>query len=68
MSQPGESALVILAPEIDRLVSKWPARYDPSARRSVPAHITLLYPWRPAPLSDVDIAELTAALTVECGA
>ena len=62
MNRPRESALVILAPEIDRFVSKWRERYDPSTRRGVPAHITLLYPWRPAPLSDADIAAITTTL------
>lgn len=62
MNPSRESALALLAPQIDRLVSRWRERYDPSARRGVPAHITLLYPWRPTPLSDVDIAELTAVL------
>jgi 2'-5' RNA ligase len=42
-----ETALVIEVPEAEPLVSDWRARYDWSAQRGVPAHITLLYPFVP---------------------
>jgi 2'-5' RNA ligase len=42
-----ESALVIEVPEAEPLVSDWRARYDWSAQRGVPAHITILYPFAP---------------------
>jgi hypothetical protein len=44
---PIESALVILVPEAERLVGSFRQRYDPSAAVGVPAHITLLYPFKP---------------------
>jgi 2'-5' RNA ligase len=42
-----ESALVVLVPEAEALVKPFRDRYDPSAALGVPAHITLLYPFRP---------------------
>jgi hypothetical protein len=42
-----ESALVVLVPEAEPLVRPFRDRYDPSAAAGVPAHITLLYPFRP---------------------
>jgi len=41
-----ESALVVLVPEAEPLVKAFRDRYDPSAAAGVPAHITLLYPFR----------------------
>jgi 2'-5' RNA ligase len=43
-----ESALVILVPEVERLIGPFRDRYDPSASRGVPAHITISYPFQPA--------------------
>jgi 2'-5' RNA ligase len=42
-----ESALVVLVPEAEALVKPFRDRYDPSAAPGVPAHITLLYPFKP---------------------
>jgi 2'-5' RNA ligase len=42
-----ETALVVEVPEAEPLVSEWRAKYDWSAERGVPAHITLLYPFVP---------------------
>jgi hypothetical protein len=39
-----ESALVV--PEAEPLVKPFRDRYDPSAAAGVPAHITLLYPFK----------------------
>jgi 2'-5' RNA ligase len=47
-----ESALVVLVPEAEPLVKAFRDRYDPSAAAGVPAHITLLYPFRPP--SEID--------------
>jgi 2'-5' RNA ligase len=41
-----ESALVVLVPEAEELVKTFRDRYDPSASAGVPAHITLLYPFK----------------------
>ena len=60
---PRESAIVLLVPEADPVVARWRARYDAAAALGVPAHVTLLYPWRTAPVTDDDLAELTAALS-----
>jgi 2'-5' RNA ligase len=42
-----ESALGIFVPEAEALVKPFRDRYDPSAAAGVPAHITLLYPFKP---------------------
>jgi 2'-5' RNA ligase len=41
-----ESALMVLVPEAEPLVKPFRDRYDPSAAAGVPAHITLLYPFK----------------------
>jgi 2'-5' RNA ligase len=50
-----ESALVIVVPEAEPLVSEWRSQYDWSAQRGVPAHITLLYPFVPAEKVDDEL-------------
>ena len=42
-----ESALVVLVPEAEVLVKPFRDLYDPSAALGMPAHITLLYPFKP---------------------
>jgi 2'-5' RNA ligase len=42
-----ESALVLLVPESEYLVSPFRERYDPSASDGMPAHITINYPFTP---------------------
>lgn len=42
-----ESALVVLVPEAEAAVGPFRIAYDPSAAAGCPAHITLLYPFRP---------------------
>jgi 2'-5' RNA ligase len=54
----GETAVVVLIPEAEPVVSADRFRYDWSAARGVPAHVTILYPFRP------ELDELGAA-TVE---
>ncbi len=41
-----ESALVVLIPEVESLVKSFRDRYDPSAAVGVPAHVTILYPFK----------------------
>jgi len=41
-----ESTLVILVPEAEGLVRSFRERYHPSAKAGMPAHITLLYPFK----------------------
>jgi 2'-5' RNA ligase len=50
-----ESALVIVVPEAEPLVSDWRVQYDWSAQRGVPAHITLLYPFAPTEKVDHEL-------------
>jgi len=41
-----ESTLAILVPEAEGLVQSFRDRYDPAAQAGMPAHITLLYPFK----------------------
>lgn len=50
-----ESALVILTPEVEPLVGPFRLKHDPSAALSVPAHITINYPFIPGVTPDVDL-------------
>lgn len=50
-----ESAVVVCVPEAEPLVAEWRLRYDPSAARGVPAHITLLYPFVPPDELSADV-------------
>ncbi|MFG2816760.1 2'-5' RNA ligase family protein [Streptomyces sp. NPDC048410] len=43
--QAGQSGLVIRVPEAEPAVRAWRDRLDPSARASVPAHVTVLFPF-----------------------
>jgi hypothetical protein len=42
-----ETALVVLVPEAEALVKPFRDQHDPSAAAGMPAHITLLYPFKP---------------------
>jgi len=42
-----ETALVILVPEVDSFVQSLRRKYDPAAAGSIPAHITINYPFLP---------------------
>lgn len=65
-SESGESAVVVLVPEAEPVVSRWRERLDGSAVRGMPAHVTVLAPFLREPqLTDavVDrLAELCAAV------
>ena len=44
---PIESALVVLIPEAEDLVRGFRNKFDPSAAAGVPAHVTIVYPFKP---------------------
>jgi 2'-5' RNA ligase len=52
------SAVVIVASEVEPLVDTFRRKYDPVARRGMPAHITLLWPFAVPPITDDDRAGL----------
>src|SRR5437868_3949536 len=57
-----ESALVALVPEAEFLVGSFRERHDPSAALGVPAHITLLYPFKPpAQIDSIVLGQLRVA-------
>jgi 2'-5' RNA ligase len=41
-----DTALVLVVPEAEPTVRSWRERFDPAASEGVPAHITLMYPFR----------------------
>lgn len=44
-SKVGDTALVLLVPEAERVVKRWRIEHDPSAGEGMPAHVTVLYPF-----------------------
>jgi len=52
-----ESALVVLVPEAEALVKPFRDRHDPAAAAGMPAHITLLYPFRPPDAIDASVLD-----------
>jgi 2'-5' RNA ligase len=56
------TALVLEVPEAEPVVSRWRARYDPSATAGMPAHVTLVYPFRP--FEQIDVAAETALIGI----
>jgi len=56
----GQTALVILVPEAEGVVADLRDAHDPAAARAVPAHVTVLYPFRS--LVDDETAGATATL------
>ena len=54
-----DSALLLRCPAAEPVVGRWRARLDPAAAVGVPAHVTVVYPFRPvADLSAADHARL----------
>ena len=47
-----ETALICRVPEAEVFIARYRERYDPSARRNVPAHVTVLYPFMDPKLVD----------------
>ena len=52
-----ETALICRVPEAERYIARYRDRYDPSARRNVPAHVTILYPFMPPTEIDPGVLE-----------
>jgi 2'-5' RNA ligase len=46
MASQATTALVILVPEAEALVKECREKYDPSATEGMPAHVTVLYPFK----------------------
>jgi 2'-5' RNA ligase len=60
--RPRESAIDICLPELAELVDHWRLPTVPVASQGVPPHVTLLYPWRPAPVPSADMHKATRAV------
>ena len=55
------ATLVVPVPEAEALVGRWRQEYDPPAPFGIPAHITLLFPFRPVRwLGEEAVADLAA--------
>ena len=50
-----ETALICRVPEAERYIAHYRQRFDPSARRNVPAHVTILYPFMAPGLIDAEV-------------
>jgi hypothetical protein len=60
MTATTETALVVLVPEAEPIVAGHRLRHDPAAADGVPAHVTVLYPFR----ADVDDASVAAVAAI----
>ncbi len=60
-----ESGLVVTVQELEPLIDRWRLATVESAAAGGPAHVTALYPWLDAPVSDEQLAELAGRLQ-EC--
>ena len=49
-------------PEAERYIAHHRQRFDPSARRNVPAHVTILYPFMAPPLVDEEVVARVAGI------
>ena len=58
-----ETALVVLVPEAEALVGAHRLRHDPSAAVGVPAHVTVLYPFRS--MVDYRVADVVGGLAAD---
>jgi 2'-5' RNA ligase len=52
-----ETALICRVPEAEPFIARYRQRFDPSARRNVPAHVTILYPFLPPPGVDAAVLD-----------
>jgi len=50
-----ETALICRVPEAEAYIAHYRQRFDPSARRNVPAHVTILYPFMAPELVDGEV-------------
>jgi 2'-5' RNA ligase len=50
-----ETALICRVPEAEKYIAHYRQRFDPSARRNVPAHVTVLYPFMPPTQVDAEV-------------
>ena len=48
MTADGQTGLVLLVPDLEPLVGRWRERYDPVTAYGMPAHVTIVYPWKSA--------------------
>jgi 2'-5' RNA ligase len=58
-----ETALICRVPEAERYIGHYRQRFDPPARRNVPAHVTILYPFMEPGEIDADVLAELGAIT-----
>ncbi|MEO8177262.1 MAG: 2'-5' RNA ligase family protein [Deltaproteobacteria bacterium] len=59
---PRETSIDLHFPSLGRLLEPWRSASVAVATKGVPPHVSLLYPWRPPPLSSQDLAALRSAV------
>lgn len=58
-----ETALICRVPEAEPWISGYRQRFDPPARRNVPAHVTILYPFLPPAEVDGEVVRRLAEIS-----
>ena len=59
---PSNTALLVEVPQAEPLVGPWRMRFDPAGRAGVPAHVTVLFPFRAPDTIDDQVLEQVAAV------
>jgi 2'-5' RNA ligase len=57
-----DTAIICRVPEAERYIAHYRERYDPSARRNVPAHVTILYPFLSLDAVDATVVDRLRAI------
>jgi 2'-5' RNA ligase len=57
-----ESGLILATPEIADLVNPWLLATSENAQLGAPPHVTLLFPWLAAPVTEADLDRARSAL------
>lgn len=57
-----ESGLVLAVPALEPVVDRWRVATVPTAAAGGPAHVTALYPWLEAPVTEPDLSDLSEVL------
>lgn len=52
-----DTSIICRVPEAERFIAHYRQRFDPSARRNVPAHVTILYPFLPLDQIDEEVRQ-----------
>jgi hypothetical protein len=59
-----DTSIICRVPEAERFIARYRQRFDPSARRNVPAHVTILYPFLPLAEIDAEVRQRLSDIAI----